>query len=321
MQLKFEDIPDPKALADWIGSSAGEDAMRLVRDIMQSIEAAAVEADDVALVLAYNFPAAVQRRLPPEAPQYDLGRLDGMVGGKTMATPDGGVEVIVHAPLVLGTEGETADEREHWAGLMRYMAKHEGQHVGMHRRGEATREDAVRLGRGEAHAWLCESAGAVLEEYRAELVPATVMPTADPYWRSVPGALGTLGPRLQEALALHQPGEPWLRPAQGAFGVTHDAWIAMAYLAAHQRADGELHDLPAELRAHRSWQRYAAGHWDEFATFCAQVPRGDEAVSRQQLDGMVLDLAEQFDSWFETIGFGLRDTPQGMYFEVLRQDF
>jgi hypothetical protein len=320
--LKFEDVPDRSALADWLDTADGVDAMRLVSDMWRSIEAEAVEADAVALVLAYDFAAAVQRRLPPGAPPYDLPRLDGVVGGKTMASPEGGVEVVVHAPLVLDTGSGAADDRGRWVELMRYTAKHEAQHVGMHQRGEATREGAgQRLGEGQAHAYLCESAGAVLEEYRAELVSAAVMPRATPYWRGVPGALGTLGPRLRRALAEHRPGEPWLGTAVAAFSVTHDAWTAMAYLAANQGATGDPHALPAELRADPHWQRYAAPHWDEFATFCERAPRGDEAALTEELDGLVLDLAELFDEWFETVGFALRDTPQGMYFQVIRQDF
>jgi hypothetical protein len=112
------------------------------------------------------------------------------------------------------------------------------------------------------------------------------------------------------------------RPMETAFGAAHDAWIAAAYLAAHQRADGDIAAVPAQLAGAPRWKEFMAPHWKAFSSLCARVPAGDTPVDRAVLEDLVLEAADLFSEWFVSMGFGLRDLPGGgMYFDVHRQDF
>lgn len=60
-----------------------------------------------------------------------------------------------------------------------------------------------------------------------------------------------------------------------------------------------------------------APHWQDFTALCARVRAGDDPVDRATLEAVLLELADLQSEWFVT-GFGLRDLPGGLYFDVHR---
>jgi ribosomal protein L27 len=320
VQLCLEDFPE--SVLKWLTEPEAEYARGVVVDLMGILQAQAVEPPAVTLVIAGKFTEAVQRRLGDGAAAYNTERLGGMAAAKTMPRDDGGIDIVVPAPLVLGHDDEGQDARALRTGLLLHLAEHEAQHVGMRQRGEALHDAGRKLGRGQAHANFCASAGVVLEEHRAELVAATTRPPADAYWKSVPESLDHLNGAFRDAVVLRYPSESMDRPMATALGAAHNAWIAAAYLAAHQRTSGDIAGVPPQLAAAPRWQEFMASHWQAFTSLCARVPAGNAPVDRSVLEKLILELADLFSRWFVTMGFGLRDLPDGhMYFDVHRHDF
>lgn len=163
------------ATLEWLALGEAEHARGVIAELVRILQAQAVDPSAVTLVLAGNFAEAVKRRLGDGAPAYNTERLGGMAAAKTMPRVDGGIDVVVPAPLVLGQDDED-EAREGRAELLLRLAKHEAQHVGMRQRGEALHDAGRELARGQAHAYFCASAGVVLGEHRAELVAATARP-------------------------------------------------------------------------------------------------------------------------------------------------
>jgi hypothetical protein len=320
IQLRLEDFPD--ATLEWLAGAEAGHARGVIAELVSILKAQAVDPAAVTLVLAGNFSEAVQRRLGAGAPAYNTERLGGMAAAKTMPREDGGIDIVVPAPLVLGQDDQDEDAREGRAELLLRLAEHEAQHVGMRQRDEALHDAGRDLARGQAHAYFCASAGVVLEEHRAELVTATARPSADAYWESIPQNLDHLNAAFRDAVVLRYPGESMDRPMETAFAAAHDAWIAAAYLAAHQRAGGDIAAVPAQLADAPRWKEFMAPHWKAFSILCARVPAGDTPVDRAVLEDLVLEAADLFSEWFISMGFELRDLPGGgMYFDVHRQDF
>ena len=305
----------------WLDSPQGESANKLIAELLGILQLPSVDPAAVTLVLAGEFTASVQCRLDAGADAYTTDRLGGMVGAKTMPRADGSIDVIVPAALVLSLNDPDEAERALREHLLLYTVEHEAQHVGMRQRGEALHDAGRPLGRGQAHIYLCASAGVVLEEHRAELVAATRRPPANPHWQSVPDHLARLVEAFRDAVELRYPGESMDRPMATSFGAAHDAWVVAAYMAANQRAGGDIGAVPPELQADLLWQEDVAPHWQAFSAWCSGVPAGDDSVDRATLEAVLIELADLQSKWFVTTGFGLHDVPAGMYFDVHRHDF
>ncbi|KWW98565.1 hypothetical protein LI90_192 [Carbonactinospora thermoautotrophica] len=51
------------------------------------------------------------------------------------------------------------------------------------------------------------------------------------------------------------------------------------------------------------------------------LPDAARSADPEHLDRAVLVLADSLADWLNHIGFDLRDTAEGLYFDVLRHDF
>jgi microcompartment protein CcmL/EutN len=276
--------------------------------------------DDVTIVIAGDFVASVQRRLGDDAAEYGTARLGGFAAAKTIPSPDGHIDVVVPAELIFFSEEETDEERKGRVETLLHVAQHEAQHVGMRQRDEATHDVRTRLSATGVRADFIAAAGVMLEEYRAERVAARP-PFAgeDRFSDSLPDTLEALATELSTAVILISPDEPIDRTLGQAMTAVHNFWLVLAYLAAHQHQLGT--SVPPLLLGHSRWARHVADHWDELDELLARVPAGDVPTDRRVIDGLVVELADQFPAWLNTIGFDYRDVENGAYFDVLRYDF
>ncbi|TFV88452.1 hypothetical protein E4P40_09845 [Blastococcus sp. CT_GayMR20] len=94
------------ATLEWLALGEAEHARGVIAELVRILQAQAVDPSAVTLVLAGNFAEAVKRRLGDGAPAYNTERLGGMAAAKTMPRVDGGIDVVVPAPLVLGQDDE-----------------------------------------------------------------------------------------------------------------------------------------------------------------------------------------------------------------------
>jgi putative heme iron utilization protein len=82
------------------------------------------------------------------------------------------------------------------------------------------------------------------------------------------------------------------------------------YLAQHG-PDFELGEDPEDLL-----DRIAAPHWKSFAEILTALPDGFERVEPAVLAASTEQLADELERWLKTLGFKIRDHPQGLEFRI-----
>ena len=55
------------------------------------------------------------------------------------------------------------------------------------------------------------------------------------------------------------------------------------------------------------WQQMVQPHWERFAGLLDAIPTGMQRTARADIDHAVEQLADEFDNWFQTLGFTLDD--------------
>jgi len=307
------------AYASWLQNPDPNNAPRkLLEAVLGRIAAAAPRPDEVTLVLAGDFAASVQRRLPADHPPYTTDRAGGVAIAKTMDRDDGGYDIVMGIGWLFGRGDEEEQEEALWrVDNLLHTAIHEAQHVATGQRGEATNGARATLGRAGVHSEYVASAGVVMEEYRAVIVATREHPRCDDdisvdCWLST---LESVDAALQHAASTLD--ETDVTPTCNAvFGTAHTMWISLGYLAAGLRAiDHDLTD--GERRKHELWWRLADPYWDDFVAILAKIPPADTPMDKAELDAVVLELADLLPVWLNEIGFEYCDDGEGRYFGVL----
>lgn len=313
----LEDVDDSYAAV-----LENEDPDNVPRQLLEVIVGIITDAvprpGEVTLVLAGDFEASVQRRLPGDHPTYTTDRAGGMAIAKTMDRDDGGFDVVLGIGWLLGSGDEEEQDEALWrVNSLVHTAIHEAQHAATGQRGEATNGARRTLGMPGVHGDFVASAGVALEEYRAVIVATREHPRPDDDI-SVDGWLPTLesvDTALKEAASTLDTRD--VTPTcHAVLGAAHMLWLSLAYLAAGLRAVDR--DLSIEERIeHKLWRQLADPYWDEFVAILARIHPSDTPMAQAELDTAVLQLAGFLPLWLNGIGFEYRDEGEDRYFGVV----
>ncbi|WP_169701985.1 hypothetical protein [Janibacter terrae] len=308
VSLVFEYV-DPSVLG--ADPEAGE-FPPLLRGCAAVLAACGVDTTKTRLVITGDFVRSVQDRGEPGSnyhENFNTRRNTGMVGGKTISLPDSSIDVLLQA--VMFVLPESAEDVRDVAESALHTVVHEGQHVVMAQRGEAS-EDF------ESSPWarrnLLVAADQVIEEYRAELVASREVPsgwTADDLISSAKTWLSDL---QRIATVEYQSHMDVGKLSGDVLQETHTVWKLLGYVAAEHRVAGL--GLPTSVTEHELWVAMIEPHWPEFTLLLANVPGADERIPRKDLVHLTSDLADLFSMWLVTLGFEFTDTPEGSKFFI-----
>lgn len=192
--------------------------------------------------------------------------------------------------------------------------------------GESDSEATIgRLATGLAGTQFIAAAADVIEEFRAEVVAARLPnPSGQsedsviPSLEHLADALADLHDRYQQGL----PGASLGETMHGVFEAVHIMWKVMAYLAASRSHAGQLGGDPSDgITGHPAWTRYVGPLWGEFVDVLAEIPAADGRITPVVRDAHTSGMARVLRSWKQHVGFDLRETPAGPYFEIRQHSF
>lgn len=291
---------------------------KLLEVVVGLITAAVPRPDKVTLVLAGDFGASVQRRLPSDHPPYTTDRVGGVAVAKTMDRGDGGFDVVMGIAWLFGRGDEEEQAEALWrVNSLMHAAIHEAQHVATGQRGEATNGARTSVGLPGVHSDYVASAGVAMEEYRAVIVATREHPRPDEDI-SVDGWLPTLESvdTAFEHAASTMDATDVAPTCHAVMSAAHLLWMSMGYLAAGLRAvDRDLTDQ--ERMEHELWRRLADPYWDDFVAILAKIAPADMPMEEADLHAVVLELADLLPLWLNGIGFEYCDDGEGQYFGVV----
>jgi hypothetical protein len=300
----------------------------LQRGFIELAELLAELADDpavVTLVIPVDLAEAVQKR-QPDVP-YTIESGSGLVGGRTMATPDGRIDVIINAGWLLAyDENNVPILNPEPMTVIRRTVTHEAQHVVMHQRLSGFDEYGFDAVEGNFNRQLAGNAAKLCDEHRAEWQAVQLTEPELPSVGAVTDVLEALGKQLADVNNAYQAasGEPdavW-DLARGVFTACGPFWTSLGYWTAQHRADdANIADLPAEIAALPLWQRYGGNVWSLLQDSLRPLPVEDLTTSGEVLGAAAELVASTLTSSLETIGFTYEDTDAGAAFYITRFDF
>jgi hypothetical protein len=289
VEARISDIPGvlDEHLIDWCVTTLG---------------AAAIDPSTVRLVLADDFVASVNQRIPGAEQVFDLRRNDGMVGAKTMDVGDDRIDVLVPAgffnrALPGGDLGRRAQL------VMRTLA-HEGNHVAMMQAGEGERDYP---GEPWARRNYLLMADQTIGEYRAEAAVPRHLRDDEPGW--VPAeVMLTLQAALTQITTIDY--QQHLDVGLLCNTVLGEVLSAWKVLGVHLAQGG---DAPAQ---NSLWEAMAAPHWETFTRILTDCPDASVRVPAAFLLDATETLAGEFRQWLGTLGFAFRDSQDGSEFRI-----
>lgn len=280
------------------------------------VRAFAPTPDGVRLVITGDFVSSVRARSVTEHQQqnYDVARNAGEVGGKTMSLPNGTIDVLLPAYLFL------PDMDEEILASRRVIATrtvtHEAFHVAMNQADKTvtdyTSEPFVRGN-------LLYIADAVMEEYRAEVSLADNLRTApEGAWEPLE-IVTHLRDALRRIACVEYQAHLDVGRLCTDIGVEClHAWQLLAYIAAAQtQSDGRVAALPGTVTSDPLWAWMVEPHWPAFTYILSRIPPALVRTSRDDLEPLVAELADELHEWLETLGFQWRQVGVNSEFLVV----
>jgi hypothetical protein len=281
----------------------------------------------VTLVIPIDVADAVRWREPDQ--DYNLERGSGLVGGRTMSTGAGRVDVIINAgPLVeFDGQGLPVHNRIHERmRITRRLVIHEAQHAIMQRRGSGFDDYGFEGVAGRFARQLAGNAAKVCDEHRAEWHAIQLTVPGPPTISDVSAVLEALGRQLAAANQVYQaaPNAPdaVYNLAVAVLTACEPFWTSLGYWTAQYRTnDDNIADMPAELAALPLWQRYGGEVWALLQDSLRTIPVEDLTTSAEVLNAAALRVSTTLASSLETMGFRFEDTKDGSAFYITRWDF
>lgn len=275
------------------------------------------EPSQVRLVVTGDFVGSVRARLgTDDGPvSFDLARGSGFVGGKTMPTPDGRIDVLTHASWFADPDDEPV--RQVLEQLTKRTVVHEAQHVAMaqQHQGYVTPDDT-----GWRMTNLLSAADSVMGEYRAELGVGPGLRQGDLAWNAL-SVLGSLRSDLARVVADYQVHLDVGRLAYDVGTVGLVAWRSLAYMVAAGRVLADNEPVPVDVMADSLWERMAARRWGEFTEALGAGEPGTVRMERGELDAAIAHLAGVLGDWLGDLGFEWTDSADGAsYFRITHWD-
>jgi hypothetical protein len=283
--------------------------------VLLAIQQRVPDPELVSVVISADFVGSVQDRThdPREQAGYDVERLFGVVGAKTI-TSESSLEATILIPWESFNNLPEA--------VLYRLSAHEALHAALHQRDETLILLRLRLGLDVASAaglW-AELAGAAIDEYRIERAlddqELILEPTHCSY---IPQTLVAMQQQMGDAVRRHLPGssiEPVYHAVMGAF---HRTNLLFAYAAAEELAtDGKIApEIPPEDHRRLIWDCY-----DQFRDTLARIPPASTATDVAELMAVGEDLALVLYEWLHHIGFDMYDRDGvGKWFEITRPAF
>lgn len=306
---------------DLIGMDADEPvAPELMAWCSAVVRAFAPNPDGVRLVVTGDLVTSVRERSVTEHQQqnYDVARNAGTVGAKTMARPDGTIDVIIPAWWFDpdDSEGMVAGR----TSLAKRTTAHEAFHVAMSQAQESSADYAdVPFVRAN----LLYVADAVMEEYRAEVSLADDLRHApEGAWEPLEIVTHLRGAIRRIACVEYQEHLDVGRLSTDVGVECLHAWQFLAYVAAAQtRSDGTLAPLPDDVTGDPLWTWMVEPHWPAFTSILAKFPPGAVRTPRVDLEPVIEELADELHDWLETLGFRWRQVGDDSTFHVVHWRF
>ncbi len=249
---------------------------------------------------------------PDYAEAYEQEREFAFAVAKTIAQPDGSIDIIVDASI-FSFEAEPAQAL--------HTFEHEALHIVVGSRGESMSDLRLRRkqARGTAEGTYSGIVGVACEEYRVERALWSMHPDSreglhltdfhivvDRFYQSIRTASIQYQRDLDVEAIAHSLVEGF-----------HAICTSTAYIAAEMDAvpEREVNVDPAR------GERILGDAWRRAIQALQQLPPADAATSFDELDELSKPVGERFQEWLKHIGFSLSDTEDGdLHFGVLNPE-
>lgn len=275
----------------------------------------AVDPERCRLVVTGDFVESTRARMESDfhRDKFDMKRSVGEVAAKTMAMPDGSVDVLVQAHWF--SDSEPSDDAERI--IMRTVV-HEGQHVAMIQADEVGGDYPDQLW---ARRNLLVAASQVIDEFRAEAAVAAHLRGPASSWDLV-SVMEDARQRLQQIVCVeYQEHLDVSRLSYDVLQYLQTMWKVLAYEVAADlvatRGSGDVQVSTGLFADNELWRLMAEPHWLEFRDLLAQVPSGQERRAREDLEPQVDRLADILSAWLLALGFKFADTTTGSEFRIV----
>ena len=265
----------------------------------------------LSLVLSGHYEQSVRTRLGQgeTVGAFSAERITGLNVAKVLPRGDGSCEVVVNAGL-LSLEAN-------WGPALRIFA-HESCHLLTHERREGARYLRRRAPSGDAY--YLDLAAVLIDEYRAERALDDFGWVESTGWfASLHDGFRNFSNEVKEALPVRSQQElERLRDlVSGRFAeiVTPFAYLAAEWLAQARRPDD--HDYVNSP----TWRRFVGDHWPALLAALSTVPSADHPMDETAFSNAMDLVADRLRAWLAEVGFQFDDTPEGLFFRILRHDF
>ncbi|WP_456695502.1 hypothetical protein [Aeromicrobium sp. P5_D10] len=305
---------DPEELGVQSGSIAPDSMIATCAGILHDL---ALEPQHVRMVITGNFVQSVRDRMSnaEEAAAYDVGRNEGIVGGKTMDRTDGTIDVILQA-VIFAVEG-TSEELDSLRQIAIHTTTHEAQHVVMKQAGEDS-ADFAHL--PFAKRWFAAIAHDIINEYRAEAAVPQSISLTEEGWDCAEVAANLIE-SLRTVDNGYQKSEDARALMEGVARHVGTLWKILGVIATERRqSNGAIESLPDAVVNDPGWETVVDDNWDALITILDEVPSATTRIAASELSERLDNLAETLESWLLDLGFRFEDSANGPAFYIVHRN-
>lgn len=303
MDDKESDIYEELGLSRWPDELDRDAALDAIVAFVQVLG----HTDDVDLTITSDFEDTVKAHLDPEcaaAFNQDRGPY-GRCMAKTMTNDDGRQVVIFDVHLFM---------KDMPSAIPTF--RHEAMHVLIHRRGESLSQSRTAIDDHHGiHADLIAMAGIAAEEYRVE---RSVKPDWEELWVAFSHLCAASHNAIHEAALAYF----YDHDVEAIWRTVMQAFSPLTVQAAYVAAWLDANDLQTPSMSDRDLHERMLGEpcSDAIAAF-RKLPAAEVETSRDELERLVIEVAQRLEDWVMQIGF--RPEPLvdgGLHFHVYEHE-
>lgn len=255
-----------------------------------------------------------------ETDPYTTSRGAGHVGGVTIPKADGTFDIVLGAEALVSPHGDHEDLEgliENAMRTGRHLGRHEAGHVLLRLRNEDAESFRSTADLSPSAAGWTDIVAAYMDDFRIERHVRDHTPPVYSHLDGLPGAVEHVSSELRSAKA------SWSSDIDGAARRSDIAVSGLirviSYLASELGVDED--GTPAEPeRGVRGWDRYLANDWAEWSSTFHKLRPVDEAMSSDELAGVLAELCELASRWSRMIGYDRGITDDGRMYAFWTAD-